>query len=93
MVNKYDSYNYNPIQLKTSKKISLITIFQKNSGGLSSKRVCGFLGWIVIMFCCIWCVIKGTDAPDFITDLIIGCASLLGVDSIGDAIGGLKGQR
>ena len=93
MINKYDSYNYNPIQLKTSKKISLITIFQKNSGGLSSKRVCGFLGWIVIMFCCIWCVIKGTDAPDFITDLIIGCASLLGVDSIGDAIGGLKGQR
>lgn len=93
MINKYDSYNYNPIQLKTSKKISLITIFQKNSGGLSSKRVCGFLGWIVIMFCCIWCVIKGTDAPDFITELIIGCASLLGVDSIGDAIGGLKGQR
>lgn len=93
MINKYNSYNYNPIQLKTSKKISLITIFQKNSGGLSSKRVCGFLGWIVIMFCCIWCVIKGTNAPDFITDLIIGCASLLGVDSIGDAIGGLKGQR
>lgn len=93
MINKYDSYNYNPIQLETSKKISLITIFQKNSGGLSSKRVCGFLGWIVIMFCCIWCVIKGTNAPDFITDLIIGCASLLGVDSIGDAIGGLKGQR
>lgn len=90
MINKYDSYNYNPIQLKTSKKISLITIFQKNSGGLSSKRVCGFLGWIVIMFCCIWCVIKGTDAPDFITELIIGCASLLGVDSIGDAIGGFK---
>lgn len=93
MINKYDSYNYNPIQLKTSQKISLITIFQKNSGGLSSKRVCGFLGWIVIMFCCIWCVIKGTNAPDFITDLIIGCASLLGVDSIGDAIGELKGQR
>ena len=93
MINKYDSYNYNPIQLKNSKKISLITIFQKNSGGLSSKRVCGFLGWIVIMFCCIWCVIKGTNAPDFIADLIIGCASLLGVDSIGDAIGGLKGQR
>ena len=66
--------------------IPLITIFQKNSGGLSSKRVCGFLGWIVIMFCCIWCVIKGTNAPDFITDLIIGCASLLGVDSISDAI-------
>ena len=93
MINKYDSYNYNPIQLKTSQKIPFRTIFQAKSGGFSSKRVCGFLGWIVIMFCCIWCVIKGTDAPDFITELIIGCASLLGVDSIGDAIGGLKGQR
>ena len=73
--------------------IPLITIFQKNSGGLSSKRVCGFLGWIVIMFCCIWCVIKGTNAPDFVNDLIIEYASLLDVESIGDAIGGLKGQR
>ena len=93
MINKYDLYNYNPMQLKTSQKIPFRTIFQAKSGGFSSKRVCGFLGWIVIMFCCIWCVINGTDAPDFITELIIGCASLLGVDSIGDAIGGLKGQR
>lgn len=90
MINKYDLYNYNPIQLKTSQKIPFRTIFQAKSGGFSSKRVCGFLGWIVIMFCCIWCVIKGTDAPDFITELIIGCASLLGVDSIGNAISELK---
>ena len=90
MINKYDSYNYNPIQLKISQKIPFRTIFQAKSGGFSSKRVCGFLGWIVIMFCCIWCVIKGTDAPDFITELIIGCASLLGVDSIGNAISELK---
>lgn len=88
MINKYDSYN--PIQLKTSQKIPFRTIFQAKSGGFSSKRVCGFLGWIVIMFCCIWCVINGTDAPDFITELIIGCASLLGVDSIGNAISELK---
>ena len=90
MINKYDLYNYNPIQLKTSQKIPFRTIFQAKSGGFSSKRVCGFLGWIVIMFCCIWCVINGTDAPDFITELIIGCASLLGVDSISNAISELK---
>ena len=90
MINKYDSYNYNPIQLKISQKIPFRTIFQAKSGGFSSKRVCGFLGWIVIMFCCIWCVIKGTDAPDFITELIIGCASLLGVDSISEAISKLR---
>ena len=90
MINKYDSYNYNSIQLKTSQKIPFRTIFQAKSGGFSSKRVCGFLGWIVIMFCCIWCVIKGTDAPDFITELIIGCASLLGVDSVSEAISKLR---
>ena len=92
MINKYNSYNYNSIELRTSQnqKIPFRTIFQAKSGGFSSKRVCGFLGWIVIMFCCIWCVINGTDAPDFITELIIGCASLLGVDSIGNAISELK---
>ena len=90
MINKYDLYNYNPMQLKTSQKIPFRTIFQAKSGGFSSKRVCGFLGWIVIMFCCIWCVIKGTDAPDFITELIIGCASLLGVDSVSEAISKLR---
>ena len=74
----------------TKKKIPLITLFQKNSGGLSSKRVCGVIGWIVIMFCCIWCVIKGVNAPDFATELIIGCISLLGVDSVSDAIGGIR---
>ena len=90
MINKYDSYNYNSIQLKTSQKIPFRTIFQAKSGGFSSKRVCGFLGWIVIMFCCIWCVIKGTDAFDFIIELIIGCASLLGVDSVSEAISKLR---
>lgn len=91
---KYDKYNYTPfnVHLKTSsnQRIPLRTIFQAKSGGFSSKRICGVIGWLVIMFCCIWCVIKGMDAPDFITELIIGCASLLGVDSISDAIGGFK---
>lgn len=76
----------------TKNEISLITLFQKNSGGLSSKRVCGVIGWLVTMFCFIWCVIKDVNAPDFATELIIGCISLLGVDSISDAIGGIRGR-
>lgn len=86
---KYDKYNYTSFDdLKTSsnQRIPLRTIFQAKSGGFSSKRICGVIGWLVIMFCCIWCVITNNNAPDFITELIIGCASLLGVDSISDAI-------
>ena len=75
------------------KHIPFITLFQKNSGGLSSKRVCGILGWLVAMFCFVWCVIKGTAAPDFATELVIGCVSLLGVDSVSDAIGGFRHGR
>lgn len=73
--------------------MKLVTIFQKNSGGLSSKRVCGVLGWLVAMFCFVWCVIAGNPAPEFATELVIGCVSLLGVDSVTDAIGGLRNGR
>lgn len=91
--NKYGPYDYRQFQIEQPKKrfrIPLITLFQKNSGGLSSKRVCGVLGWLVAMFCFVWCVIQGTTAPDFATELVIGCVSLLGVDSVSDAIGGFR---
>ena len=66
--------------------IPIKTIFQKNSGGYSSKRVCGVLGWIVLMFTFIWCTICQTGSPDFTTELIAACVALLGVDCITDAI-------
>lgn len=94
--NKYDSYDYNPfIHLRTFKdqKIPLRTIFQAKSGGFSSKRICGVIGWTVLMFCFVWCVIKGTPAPDFAVELVGGCVALLGVDKISEAIGGLRGPR
>lgn len=89
MENKYSSYNYRSYQESTkSFKIPIKTIFQANTGGYSSKRICGVIGWLVIMFCCIWCVITNNNAPDFTTELIIGCVSLLGVDSVSNAING-----
>lgn len=72
--------------LSERKRIPFNTIFQANSGGYSSKRICGVLGWFVAMFCFIWCVISGNSAPDFATELIVGCVSLLGVDSVSSAI-------
>lgn len=50
--------------------------------GLSSKRVCGFLGWLVCLFICIWCTIYVIPAPEIVQLLFICSTSLLGIDSI-----------
>lgn len=97
MGNKYGPYDYNSfdVHLRTppNQKIPLRTIFQAKSGGFSSKRICGVVGWIVAMFCFVWCVITGSAAPDFSVELVGGCVALLGVDKLSDAIGGLRGPR
>lgn len=50
--------------------------------GLSTKRVCGFIGWIVCLFICVWCTILVVQAPEIIDLLFICSTSLIGVDSI-----------
>ena len=91
---RYEDYDYTPfdVHLRTppNQKIPLRTIFQAKSGGFSSKRICGVVGWAVLMFCFIWCVIAGTPAPEFSVELVGGCVALLGVDKISDAISGLR---
>ena len=56
-------------------------IFQSRSG-VSSKRVCGFLGWLVCLFICVWCTICVTAAPQIVEILFICSTSLLGIDSV-----------
>ena len=52
------------------------------SYAISSKRVCGFIGWIVIMGLAIYGTISGKTLPEC-TDTILFCvAGLLGVDSV-----------
>lgn len=64
------------------KKFDWRTIFVKNSGGISSKRVCGILGWI----CCLGLLIVGffieKEIPVYAEMIAITSASLLGLDSI-----------
>lgn len=88
----YSYNNYNPMweYSPPKQRIPLRTIFQAKTGGYSSKRICGVVGWLVAMFCFIWCVIKGTSAPDFATELVAGCVALLGVDSVSNAISGFR---
>lgn len=50
--------------------------------GISSKRVCGVLGFLVVMFVVVWCTITVTQAPAIIETFIWAVALLLGIDSI-----------
>ena len=58
------------------------TIFLKNSGGISSKRFCGLLGWI----CCLGILIAGfittKEVPQYAELIAVTSASLLGIDSV-----------
>lgn len=50
--------------------------------GISSKRVCGIIGFLVISFVLIYCTICGLQAPIMIDTFIWAVAILLGVDSV-----------
>ena len=52
------------------------------SGNVSSKRVMGCLGWMIILAVYVYCTITTKAAPEF-TDFLIGSiVALLGVDSV-----------
>lgn len=58
-----------------------IKMFTAHSG-LSSKRICGFLGWLLCLFICLYCTLMTIPAPEIIETLFICSTSLLGIDSI-----------
>ena len=60
----------------------LKSIFLAKTGTISSKRICGVLGWLVCIGISIYCTIKVIQAPVVLNSIIIGSVALLGVDSI-----------
>ena len=50
--------------------------------GLSSKRVCGVLGWVACLIICLWCTFHGIQAPVIVDTLFICSTTLLGADSV-----------
>lgn len=50
--------------------------------GISSKRVCGVLGFIVLLFVLIYCTITKCQAPVMIDTFIYAICLLLGIDSV-----------
>lgn len=64
-----------------SLKEYIISMITSNSG-ISSKRVCGVLGFLVVLFIIIYCTVTGTQAPNMIDTFIYAICLLLGIDSI-----------
>jgi hypothetical protein len=58
------------------------TIFLKNSGGISSKRVMGILGWIVALGILIAGFTLEKPIPNFADMIAVTSASLLGLDCV-----------
>lgn len=50
--------------------------------GISSKRVCGVLGWIICLGITIYCQITNNQAPEIANTVLYCCLGLLGVDSV-----------
>lgn len=52
------------------------------NSGFSSKRVCGVLGFLVIMFVIVFCTVANIQAPLIIETFIWAVVALLGIDSV-----------
>ena len=64
------------------KETSWITLFLKNSGGLSSKRLLAIVGFFTCIILLIAAFITGKEVPDFADIVLISCLSLYGVEII-----------
>lgn len=56
-------------------------VFTSHSG-VSSKRLCGVVGWFVCLGVLIYCAINVIQAPLMIDTVLLCCMGLLGIDSV-----------
>ncbi len=56
-------------------------IFNSHSG-VSSKRICGVIGWLICMGVLIYCTINSIQAPIIMDTVLWCCIGLLGIDSV-----------
>ncbi len=50
--------------------------------GVSSKRVCGVIGFLIIIFVLVYCTVSSIQAPLMIEPFIYAVCLLLGIDSV-----------
>lgn len=58
------------------------SIFLATKGSISSKRVCGVLGWLACVGVLLYCTFLTVQAPVFADSVLFATAALLGVDSV-----------
>lgn len=59
------------------------SLFSSEKGSISSKRVCGVLGFVVILFLLVYATVTGKDIPNEVAIGTLGAVTaLLGVDSV-----------
>ena len=66
--------------MKNAKKYLRLII--TSHSGISSKRVCGLLGFLVITFVIAFCTVCNLQAPVIVEPFIWAVCALLGRDSI-----------
>lgn len=59
-----------------------IKLMITSHSGISSKRVCGVLGFLVIMFVIVFCTVTGIQASLILETFIWAVCMLLGIDSV-----------
>ena len=67
-------------------KETIKSILSSNKDSISSKRICGLIGWVIGLGVLIYCTINQIQAPDMIDTLLYCCMGLLGIDSITGAL-------
>ena len=66
--------------MKNAKKYLRLII--TSHSGISSKRVCGLLGFLVITFVIAFCTVCNLQAPVIVEPFIWAVCASLGIDSI-----------
>lgn len=67
---------------KTNQKNSILKQIIMSHSGVSSKRICGIIGFAVTVFVLLYCTILEVQAPMMIETFIYAICLLLGIDSV-----------
>ena len=60
------------------------SLLSAERGSLSSKRLCGFIGWLCCAAVLIMCAVWDREAPEMVSTVLYASTALLGLDSVTD---------
>lgn len=63
-------------------KETVKSILSSSKDSISSKRICGVLGWLLSLVILAYCALYQLQAPMMIDTVLYCCMGLLGIDSI-----------